>query len=327
MSLIVQPFLQEVAHDDGNSTIVANGTKWRQSIDADSTFVAVEEKVKPLTSEDIQLRVPYSIIAGAAFCVSIAFLFSFIKYRETTDHPSRTQEVNVSNELSLDGSKNVQVTRVMDRKNQILVITATCCFTLIYNGLQKTVGTFIPAFGYDGPLHVPKKTGAFICSIYWITFTTFRLIAIILSSLFGPMTVLVLNLTNTIIAAILLAFSEYNISLFWTSCALLGIGLSSTWGSLVGYLESQFALNGKIVSCFSVSASLGSSAAIALIGYLMAINNSIFIWFSLSCSILTSLFFFIIFMICKYFLYSEIRKSVFTKIHPSLNISIKDDKY
>ena len=187
----------------------------------------------------------------------------------------------VSSGVTKDGSNSVQVIRVINRKVQYLVIFVISCFTLVYVGLEKTVSTFIPAFGCYGPLHVPEKTGAIISSVYWIKFTSFRLIAIFLSSLFGSTAILVLNLVNTILATTLLAFSEY-ILLYWFSCAFIGIGFSSTWGSLFGYIELQFAITGRIVSCFTVGACLGSSMIPALISYLMAIDNSIFIWFSLS---------------------------------------------
>ena len=188
----------------------------------------------------------------------------------------------VSSGVTKDGSNSVQVIRVMNRKVQYLVMFVISCFTLVYVGLEKTVSTFIPAFGYYGPLHVPEKTGAIISSVYWIKFTSFRLVAIFLSTLFGSTAILALNLVNTILATTLLAFSEYNILLYWFSYAFIGIGLSSTWGSLFGYIELQFAITGRIVSCFTVGACLGSSVIPALISYLMAIDNSIFIWFSLS---------------------------------------------
>lgn len=154
VSLIVEPFLKEDNEDDDNlidNPIVSNGN----ATDVNVTKV----ELKP---EDIQLIIPYSIIAVITAAVEVLLLFSYIFDRETTDHPSRNAPVVKE---SKDGKK-VEVIRNVKPYVRIFVILLTSLFLLFYIGLEKTVGTFIPAFGHDGPLQLPKKSGAIISAIY-----------------------------------------------------------------------------------------------------------------------------------------------------------------
>lgn len=244
------------------------------------------------------------MIAVISAAVGLLFLAMFIFARETTDHPSRNAPVV---EQSKDGSR-VEVIRNVKPKMRIFVILLTSFFMLFYVGLEKTIGTFIPAFGHDGPLQLPKKSGALISAVYWITFTSFRLIAVFLSGIFGSLPVLIFNISITILATIFMCAIQTSEPVFWASCALIGIGLSSTWGSLFGFMESQFPLSGKIVSCFTVGACLGSSFVPAVIGMLMANNNEIFAWFCLVFSLLIALMFAVIYVICRTILFTEERR-------------------
>lgn len=297
MSLIVEPFLKEDNEDDENlinNSIVSNGSATNLNV----------TKVE-LRPEDIQLIIPYSIIAIITTSVGVLLLFSYIFHRETTDHPSRNAPVLKE---SKDGKK-VEVIRNVNPYVRIFVILLTSLFLLFYIGLEKTVGTFIPAFGHDGPLQLPKKSGAIISAIYWITFTTFRLCAVFLSGVFGSFAILIFNVSITILACITLCVIETCEPVFWLSCALIGVGLSSTWGSMFGYMESQFPLNGKVVSCFTVGSCIGASFAPPIVGMLMAYDIRMFAYSSVTLSIMIAASFVVIYVVCKTILFTETRRS------------------
>ena len=289
VSLIVEPYLKEEPTDDFQDT--------NASMSNNITKV-------DLTPDDINLIFPYSFIAVITAAVAVFFLFTFIFSRETTDHPSR----NARTIEEKDG-KQIEVIRNVKPGIRIFVILLTSLFMLFYVGLEKTVGTFIPAFSHDGPLRLPKKSGALVTAVYWIAFTTFRLCAVFLSGIFGSLPVLIFNISITIIATITLCAIQTSEPAFWASCTLIGIGLSSTWGSMFGYMECQFPLNGKIVSCFTVGACIGSSIIPAVIGLLMADDNRIFAWFCLVFSVLIALMFGLVFTICKTILFTEERRA------------------
>lgn len=283
---MVGPYLKEdILDGNTNSTIMLNGTNI-------------------LTPDDIELIKPYSMIAVITAVIGATFLFLFIFSRDTTDHPSRNAPVV---EESKDG-KRVEVIRNVKPRMRIFVIFLASFFMVFYIGLEKTVGTFIQAFGHDGQLKLPKQLGALMSAVYWTAFTTFRLCAVFLADIFGSLPVLIFNITTTITGTICICTCQSSELGLWASFVLIGIGLSSTWGSMFGFMESQFPLNGKIVSCFTVGASIGSSVVPAVIGLLMANNNETFAWFCLLLSLLIALMFIIIFVICRTVLFTEERR-------------------
>lgn len=290
-SLIVEPFIKE----DGSRELSgpSNAT------------------IPELQPDDIELFVPYYIIAAIGAFVGFLFLLMYVKFRETTDHPSRNTTAVI--EQDKDGKK-VEVTKIIKPRIRMLLIILTSLFLLVYIGFEKTVGVFIPAYGHHGPLGLSKKTGANISAVYWALFTSFRLVAVILSGVIGTFWILVMNIFNTVIATVTIVAVQTSEPVFWFSCAFMGIGLSSTWGSMFGFMESQFPLNGKIVSCFSFGACLGSSIFPAVMGYLMAIDNQIFVWFCLAFSLLIASFFLIIYLICKNYLSTTRRVTLRTQM-------------
>ena len=308
VSIIVEPYVKEdkLVETDKSELMPQNA-----SIQHNST--------RPqLTPDDIILYVPYFIIAAASAFVGLLFLFMYVKFRVTTDHPSRTTAPVI--ESNADGNK-VEVTKIINPRVRMLVIILTSFFLLAYIGFEKTFGVFIPAYSHHGPLALSKKTGADISALYWGLFTSFRLVAVIMSGLIGTFWILVMNITNTLIATITVVSIQNSETAFWFSCALMGIGMSSTWGSMFGWMESQFPLNGRIVSCFSFGACLGSSIFPAVMGYLMSIDNQIFVWFCLTFALFIVLFFTVIFLVCKFFLSKVERRVVITRQRSTISVS------
>lgn len=284
--MIIEPFLKESEEPFEtllNSTLFENGSTTTLNFTA-------------LTPEDIELIFPYFMVSVFTTLVSLCFILMFIKHRDTDDHPSRKVV-----DTPVDDEKTS--VKVMNPKVQTLVVAMTSLFTCIYVGLEANIGTFIPAYAHKGPLHVSKKTGALMSSVYWLFFTCFRLVAVILSSMVGSTTILVLNLLNSLIGCILMILSQNNVPLFWFACVYIGIGLSSTWGSLFGFIESQFAMTARMVTCFTVGACLGCSIFPAAVGYFIDIDTRIFVYFNVTFSIVVACLFVAIFLVCKNYLY------------------------
>ena len=235
IAFMTEPFLKE--DKDSIDTI-----DWFISANGSSPGMNVTKV--DLRSEDIDLIVPYSMIATFTAAVGVMFLFTFISYRDTTDHPSRN--VNPVIEQSKDGKK-FEVIRRVNPGMRYFVIVLVSLLLLFYVGLEETVGTFISAYGHKGPLQLAKKTGALISAVYWMTYTGFRLCAVFFSSHISSLTFLMFNFIVTTIACIISFLIQTSEPAYWASCALIGVGLSSTYGSIFGYMETQFPLNGKVV--------------------------------------------------------------------------------
>lgn len=295
--LIAEPYLKESEEEYDHTSNINSSNTFNSSMHSNNTFTKAS-----VTPGDIELMYPYFIISIFTIFVSICFLFLFIKYRETSDHPSRLN-VGRHNSKQENIEMKLRIIKIMDPKVQILVVGLTCCFTFIYVGLETSIGTFIPAYSHKGPLQVSKKTGAMMSSAYWFAFTCFRLISVVLSSILGSTWILILNLGNSIIGSVLMLVSQNNVPLFWFACIYIGIGLSSTWGSLFGFMESQFPMTPPIVTCFTVGACIGCSVIPALVGHYVDKDTSTFVYIALGFSVIVAIVFLFVFIICKKWLF------------------------
>lgn len=298
------PFLQALHFCYGFGSIitplVAAPLLKEDGTEHDSTSGITNSTKKVLTPDDIDLFVPYSFI-GVCTSLAAAYMFTlYIMFRETTDHPSRNTPVYESK-----NGEQVEVKKVVNPRVRLIVILLIAFFLVLYAGMEQTIGHLVPAFAHDGPLHLSKQVGAQISAVFWVTFTTFRFVAVIGSGILGTLTILIFNIITTIISSITMVVGQKSESAFWFSCAFMGVGLSSTWGSVFAFSESQFPVHGKIVATFTVGAALGSAVTPAVIGYLMGIENAVFAWFPLIFSILTAIIFALIFIICKTCLYKK----------------------
>lgn len=271
-----------------------------------------------LEPDDIDLFVPYYITAAMGATVGVLFLVMYSRFRETKDHPS----VNVASakDYNENGYKFERCKKVRSGI-KMLVIALVSIFFFVYIGLEKTVGVLIPAYGHHGPLKLPKKTGADLTALYWAMFTSFRLVGVILSGMIGTVWILVINFTNSVIATITLAAAQNSEPVLWLSCALLGVGLSSTWGSLIGFLQTQFPVNGRIVSCFSLGTCLGASIFPAIVGYLMSIDSQFYVWFCLLFTLMIALLFATIYTVCRYFL-NDVDRNISAAQLPTISGSV-----
>lgn len=286
--LITGPFLKEVLEEQS----VANVSALNENFSANFSTTSTKFYPRP---QDIDLIVPFSVSGTFATLVSIALLFLYIKHRETEEHPSRSD----------NSGRSVTITRRLNEKVRMVVIILTSTFLLFYMGIEQTIGHLLPTYAHDGPPGVSKETAAHIAALFWVTYTCFRLVAIILSAFLGMEMMLAFNTIGTIIASIILCVAQTSVPAFWLAAALMGVALSSTWGSTFGFLEYHFALSAKIVATLTVGAAIGSSCTPALIGYLMGLKITIFAWFPLFLSIITAFLFLSIVVVCKLYLYTE----------------------
>lgn len=186
-----------------------------------------------------------------------------------------------------------------------MVIFLSSCFMLFYVGFEKTIGAFIIAFVHEGPLKLSKQIGAKITTAYWITFSVFKIVAIFAAEVLGSHGLIIINLTVATVSCGLLVIAPSHMPILWLSFILLGIGSSSTWSSMFGFLESKFPLDGKIVAYFTVGACIGASIFPPLVGYFMSFNNAIFAWFAFTSCLFQSFLFLIIFLVCKIHLFAD----------------------
>lgn len=323
--VVLVPFLVET--DDENGVSNSNGKN--------------ETSGEVFHPEDIQLVYPYTIVSAYLIINSIYMLTCYCMYPETTPHPSRAREesshensirtpesdqqsvINRSESSDHKGQDDEEpLMPVLDCCNSITTESeqqqppvedpshrfwriVTVCITLlfmhIYLGLEITFGSYLTAFAVKCKLHLSKAYGAFLTTVYWTSFTLFRLLTI----LYIDYTGIGVNIAGSIVMvlisnAFLLPHGDESLAMLWTGIILIGIGTSSIFACMFGFLEQYFEVTSMISALMIMSAVLGEFTFPAVISRFIESTPAIFLWVTLFCSIGIAILFAIIALICRF---------------------------
>ena len=252
--------------------------------------------------EDVRLTVPYFVIAGYLLINSIG-MFGLWRYEPNIPpHPSAEQNQEAS--LRAGQSRSVQSAKsYLMWKN--IVIVLTLFFMHIYLGLEIGFGSFLVAFVANPKsklkLEQPKQTGALMTTLYWLTFTVSRIVTIVTVDKLGNAKI-IFGCLAIILASngILFPFGDTNETCLWVGVAIIGIGMSSVWGCVFGMLFQYFHVTSMIGSLIVVCAVLGEFTFPVLISNYIDNEPRILLWIVLGCSVVSSILFIFMFLICHY---------------------------
>lgn len=282
--LLAKPFLLELLEPINNVTTSVLGE--------DNSTTDYQDYVFPeFTVEDVALEIPYGVIALFMLINCLIFSYIFLRYREVTPHPSRTQ---AETKETLGGGFAV------DKKVRYTIICLATVFMHVYCGLELAFGTLITSYAVKCDLHLDKATGAYMASVYWAFFTFFRLFAIFFADVIGAETNIYFNFMLIVLSNLfLIPFGDTNVYCLWAGIILMGLGTSSIWASIFGFLEDYFPVTSGMTASFSVAACLGQSIMPFIVGHFIDSYPPIFLWVTLTASTLLILLFSTFSYLCK----------------------------
>lgn len=182
-----------------------------------------------------------------------------------------------------------------------IVIILMSLFFHIYCGLEITFGSFLTAFGKKSSLKIPKRRGAILSSLFWATFTFFRLFAIFYIDYVGPQNNLLIEILIVLLSNVFLApFGDQIEWALWTGSALMGFGLSTIWACNFGYIEEYFPVTSKITASFITSACLGEFVVPVIMSNFIDIYPKVFLYLTLGCSLMLALLLVTIVVFCRF---------------------------
>jgi len=282
--MIAQPFLLESETDDDvpfqvnfNETNGMNTTSFINSIDS---------------PDELKLAYPYTIIALVLLFNSVFFFIMWFLHPQTQEHPSRVKAIDSSTDSNGDQLKtsNNNSNPLSDVKkyktSKVLVIICSMFFLHTYYAIQLTIGSFLVTYAVESDLKLTKHTGVNMTALFWACFTFFRLALIFYFEYVGGE----LNLIGCLVLVgvgnvFLIPFGNSSPLCLWIGTAFIGLGISSIWPSLFGYLEENFKITSKISSCMIVSAMIGEFIVPMVISYYVVDYPGIFLYVTLFCSV------------------------------------------
>lgn len=267
-----------------------------------------ESNLDQWSSDDVKIHYCYEIIAVGAMMVALIFfcLYKFCPISE--EHPSRIDESSRTEPELFKRAINPTISmieREWMRKKVLLVkvlcVISTCIFIFFYCGIEVNFGTYISPYAIDGPIHMTKSDGAIIASTFWFVFTFSRIITIFYIKIIGSRNNLILCCLILLISnAVLVPFPDNNTCL-WIGTVLVGLGTSSVFASVFGFIELSIKITPLITSFNMAASCLGMSLYPILTAQFFDTDPKIFLYLLLGGSIAMILFLCLIIVTFKYY--------------------------
>lgn len=275
--LIAQPFLIE----DGFLESVG------QNISVPTNVTA--EVFHP---EKVMLVYPYTFVACYLAMTAVLTTAVWHRYPETSEHPSRTVQDGEKEEEGGPTTKKAWC--------KMLLICLTAAFMHIYYGLQISFGSFLMTFAVQSDLGLRKQDGALLSTLFWLTFTLFRLVTVtVLDRLRGHSSIFFCLSIILVSNCFLVPFGNSNFVLLAVGVGMIGIGMSSVWASIFEFLESNFKVTSGISSIVVISAILGEFVFPVIISSFISAYPLVLLWVVLFCSTTITLIFCLMFVTSK----------------------------
>ncbi|KAI1286392.1 Major facilitator superfamily domain-containing protein 4A [Halotydeus destructor] len=249
---------------------------------------AIENSCKP---EELRIHLPYAILGTFCILSALVFLYLFCCHRQTDEHPSRSAQ---SEENMAAGVKK----NLVWAKRLAVAVAAMFLFTLL--GFEIGMGSFINSFAVMSDHHLTKQVGAYMTSVFWFTFTFFRLAAIPAINKLGLYRSITLELVILVISNIfLLPFGNSIEWCLWVGVALVGIAISTIYGCTFVLLESYFPVTSGTASLLTIAACTGEFVFPVIMGYAIESQAQLFLWVIFASTVICCTLFAILSFICK----------------------------
>ncbi|KAI1299625.1 Major facilitator superfamily domain-containing protein 4A [Halotydeus destructor] len=231
--------------------------------------------------ENMSVGTPYAIIG--AFCLWVAMLFLYLhcSHGQTDEHPTR---------LTQDADPVTGTNYSSWTKRVAILVAGMFLFTLL--GLEIGMSNFITSFAVMSDHHFSKQVGAYMTSLYWVSYTFFRLFVIMVMTKISITVNIIAELSILVIANIFLVpFGNSVEWCLWLGTALAGIGLSTVWASTFSLLEVHFPVTSRVATFLDLSACLGEWALPIFMGYAIEAGPQSYLWMILLYTVLCCLLF------------------------------------
>ena len=205
---------------------------------------------------DLSVGFGYMVIGLILLPVSLLYLITFFIARSSKTE--RTDEVidptHTTKELSF---------------KYILLIIIFSIFFLVYVGQEVTFGGFLALFVRRGLCWTNQQSAA-LTSLFWSCTGIGRLLGVPVSMYLRPVHMLVMNLTLSMAALLVLAtLAGEHPAVMWGVAVVTGLGVSTVYPSAYLWCSRYVKVTGRVTGVFLFGGSIGSMTLPLITGILI----------------------------------------------------------
>ena len=254
-----------------------------------------EEDQKLFKPEDVKVHLAFLIIGIEILVAAVAcFILYFV-----------SPEKDICRTACHDETTEVKPETLRQKvlRSSSFVTAMTVMFLVC--GLEVAFGAYIMPYALKADIHVDKKTGALMQSVYWLFFTCGRLITCFYINYVGPRNSTIISLIISLIGvACLTPASNTSVLCMWIGSVLYGIGLSPMWGNLFGFVQLNFPSHSAfLTSALITTACIGECVIPVIVSIFIVRDNMSFTY--ITCALTGMLFLSFLILCCFVTLYSR----------------------
>jgi len=140
-------------------------------------------------------------------------------------------------------------------------------FYHVYAYIELTPSDYLPTFAIKF-IHWPVTHVSLLMSVFFGTHCLGRFLGVPLSFVLRPRTMIIINLLVTAIAYVILLAVKSRPELLWVSAALAGVGMATTFATVLLWMAESVAISGRVASVVVASGSFGSIIQPQVVGRL-----------------------------------------------------------
>lgn len=324
--MIIEPFLKVKADEhDLKSTLTTNFPMNITTTNStfDNTFNMTDSfpdvLKKPITSDadQLELKYAYLIIGSISLFIWSLYVITWFNQKTNKPHPTRQIKEKKSNEtvikveiltleeidlkeknndsLAIANNKEkeaLETEKKPERYHKFMIVLFSALFIHTAYGLELSFGVMLASYARLSALHFDKTSASFVTSCYWACFTFFRLITVVLINFISSRSMLIIDLVLIMLSnCILLPFGGTYPWALWLGSILMGLGVSSIYPSLWGFLEPVVPVTSKMTSAINSCACIGEFIVPVIIGAYIQTDPDVFLYIVFLYSSLACIFF------------------------------------
>lgn len=283
-TFIVAPFLDQKKDDGGGGITTTLSTFSIEKYELDSgNSSSIQTVTKKAETGGTKLFIPYLIVGILVSINAIAqiLLFIFMRYyppppeKEATDQLESDDENRpvVAQETSNEVTSGFTIGTWSLAKFRMIALAAA--FYGAYTGFEFCNFQFFPKFGQNSDLKLSESESAYVLTGMTASYAVGRAIAIIIVFKISTQLILWTNIVLVTVAnVILVGWATSNLTLFWASGIIFGLGFSSMYASFSAFIERYINFTNFIASLMIVCGS-GVAAIYPLVVGSFIENNPI----------------------------------------------------
>ena len=245
----------------------------------------------------------YWILATPIFLALPAFPIYACIYKEGSCKPTASsKEKDVSSDCEYDDGEEQHIEKTTltypdTLAYKVFLFALLMLISLLCIGVEHTYGNFIFAYSINSQLDFTKSQAALISSVFWGSFTFFRLVAISLALCRIPSWILLsINVGGGLLGSVLLVAYPVSPTAVWIASSIIGCSMASIYPNVMVWLSEHGPTTGKYIGFLMLSSTIAEAAIAAPVGALVtssvpnAFVYAVFLCMLLSCLLLVTLF-------------------------------------